>query len=828
MFGVDSGWILVLRRHLISAARTAVWDSNMDGIDDSYIWLRRIAHGIRYQRGAVPFPECVRVGLDFNAAVEREEKLDRSLLTNGVMLEICEFAKTVTKSEKYFLFEMLEFNFDLGVDTDNDRLCYAYLSRVHGRIRQLKELIKSKPGRWKEVFALPDLQVLSADSEVSTGSYPKWKRMVDSSLLTGGGGGGQSLGSSSSTCMSRNRTKRAGSAFRFCAELGVRLAVGPNQTTRQKLDRNLLTSGVMLELLHFCRVLCGTQVHMVYELVRQNFGFELDKVQFRLNLNRLTERRQLTGADRDAFRREPFQHHTATKTRKRRPPDTEQEAADGQQWGALRERLQDGDLSYTCPIDCETEDRPSNPGTPGKKMSRRIKQEEEGVSVSPQIHRHNPCSPAAQPNHASPERSCRQKLWQRRAAQSVLTADGNGTFACCRRIGLDFNVSSGGKRKLDLRLLTNGVLQEVYRFANAMSRSTRSFLFDILRNNFHLSLQDVQQERDFIFCILIKEKFLQSSPDRHSPTFLSTPFQISETYIPIRQEVGPQDDTSAESRQADLGTHPYCRKLGLDLWSTEERPAGQKLDLTALTVGSMLEMVAFVRELCGTAYSIVSDVLEHNFELDLQCGKTEAAQVIRQWYATNKTHQPKRTSGWLDALVPLNGHAQPSPPGGGHDRKPGRKTEAVTCTLEDPLSSYPLCRQVGLNLNIHRGAGPKQKLDLRVLTRAMLVEVHRYVQRSSMHYVPALYAVLEHNFDLSSQSHRKVEFAWAVASQVIAMAAKSGRTAAYQNTVFELPFEGTGAACKEEPEDGDSEPDGGSDIVFVRTLKPVDILVEVD
>lgn len=795
-----------------------VWDSIMDGIDDSYIWQRRIAHGIRNQKGAVPFPECVQVGLDFNAAVDRKEKLDGSLLTNGVMLEICEFTKTVTKSEKYFLFEMLDFNFDLGVDTDNARLCYAYLSRVHGRIRQLKELIKTKPGRRKEVFALPDLQVLSADSEVSTGSCPKWKTMVDSSLLTGGG---QSVESSSSTCMLRKRTKQAGGAFPSCAELGVRLAVGPNHTPSQKLDRNLLTIGVMLELLHFCRVLCGTQVHMVYELVRQNFGFELDKVQFRLNVNRLTDRRLLTGQDRDAFRREPFQQHTATKTRKRRPPDTEQEAAGGQEW--------DGDLSYTCPIDCETEDRASNPGTPGKRASRRIKQEEEAVSVSPQIHRHS--LPEAQPNHASPERSRRQKLWRRRVAQNVPTADGNATFTCCQRIGLDFNVSSGGKQKLDLRLLTNGVLQEVYKFANAMSRSTRSFLFDILRKNFHLSLQDVQHERDFIFCILIKEKFLQSSPDRHSPAFLSTPFQISETNVPIKQEVGPQqDNTSAESRQADLGTYPYCQKLGLDLWCTEERPAGQKLDLTALTVGSMLEMVAFVRELCGTAYGIVSDILEHNFELDLQCGKTEAAQAIRQWYVTNKTHQLKRTSGWLDALVPLNGHAQPSPPGGGHDGKPGRRTEAaIAGQPEDPLSSYPLCRQVGLNLNIHKGAGAKQKLDLRVLTRAVLVEVHRYVQRSSTHYVPALYSVLEHNFDLSSQSHRKVEFAWAVASQVIAMAAKSGRTAAYQNTVFELPFEEAGAACKEEQDDGgDSEPGGGGDVVFVRTLKPVDILVEVD
>ncbi|KAG7215390.1 hypothetical protein INR49_022533, partial [Caranx melampygus] len=87
---------------------------------------------------------------------------------------------------------------------------------------------------------------------------------------------------------------------------------------------------------------------------------------------------------------------------------------------------------------------------------------------------------------------------------------------------------------------------------------------------------------------------------------------------------------------------------------------------------------------------------------------------------------------------------------------------------------------------------------------------------------------LEFNFDLSSQSHRKMEFAWSVASQVIAMAGKTGRKGGYLKTVFELPMEfaeSTQVVCKEEPEGCFGEPDlnADDDVMFVRKLRPVDI-----
>ncbi|KAI4790435.1 hypothetical protein KUCAC02_034629 [Chaenocephalus aceratus] len=110
----------------------------MENIDE-YIWQRRIHHGVRLQKGTVPFPESVKASLDFNAALERKDKLDPRLLTNDVMLELCTFARTVTQSKIYFLFEMLDFNFDLSVDLDNDQQYYKYARRAHNKIKVVKD-----------------------------------------------------------------------------------------------------------------------------------------------------------------------------------------------------------------------------------------------------------------------------------------------------------------------------------------------------------------------------------------------------------------------------------------------------------------------------------------------------------------------------------------------------------------------------------------------------------------------------------------------------------------------------------------------------------------
>lgn len=888
----------------------------MESIDE-YIWQRRIYHGVRHQKSAVPFPESVEIGLEFNAALERKEKLDRHLLTNGVMLELCDFAQTVTKSERYFLFEMLEFNFDLGVDINNDLQCYEYTRRVHNKIKLLKDQIKLKPHRWKETFSLPDRNTIMGftGSEQSGRYCPKRNKFVDCSVLTDGSKNSQSSENlrtesngavSSAFVVKKGRGVRlTDDAYPFCKELGVTLTV--DDTPKQKVDPDLVTNGVMMELLDFSGVLCGTYTGIVHDLVKQNFGFELNKLQFRMHVSKLMGRENacLTAEDRDTFRKEPFNVQTKKRQQnrtKRKHPDTEYQELERltmatRRMGMLRhgdndakEIWQDSDLSYMCPVDFETDVQSGTEARPEKikfesclsetaaemksAVSLDVKQEEE-VFVSP-VQPHNCSLFNRRPKNTTLKavsglfsedrnedinvKTLKQKLWMRRATRSkqiLKSSRVNDKFACCREIGLDFNVGSGNKQNMNLQLLTNFVLWEVYKFATAMFKSSRSFLFDILDNNFNLILRHALHQRNFLFYIVTKEKILQNHPDRKKMEFLSNPFGFPEAYTmvdvtgdfqtPQETETDWDSPASVTSQQADTEPHPFCYKLGLNLWSTEQRLASQKLDLTVLTTGAVLEILSFVRELCGTVRQMVNDILEHNFDLDLQSGMTEAAQVIRRWYTTQKSlmkrqHTSPKIIRWLNMVVPLNSHSQlnPHPPTGNHledldteDSKLGAEMAAFGGNVQQVKNCYYICKEIGLDLDVGSKSEAKTKLDLRMLTRGVLFEMHQYVEQNCKRYVPALYEILEYNFDLSSQTHRKVEFAWSIASQVIAIAGKNGRKGDYLNKVFELPFEVSESSpivCKEEPEDGFSELDtnDNSDIAFVRELKPVDIEVEIE
>ncbi|KAL6098280.1 uncharacterized protein ACO6RY_17442 [Pungitius sinensis] len=845
----------------------------MDGVDE-YIWRQRIHHGVRYQKSAVPFPQSVEAGLEFNVALERQEKLDLSLLTNGVMLELGEFARTVNKSETYFLFEMLEFNFDLGVDLSDERQCYDYSKRAHNKIKHLKEQIKMKPRRRKEAFPFPDLGALwgSAGYRHPGRYYPKINKLADSSVLSRSGQGAERAGWA---CVRRKRGgvtwRPTADAYPFCRELGVTLLVPPGDAHREKLRTEQVTIGVMLELLDFSRTLCGTHTDIVYDLVLHNFGHQLDKGTFRLQLSK-KKNAWLTAEDKDAFRKKPFiVQKREPKRRKRSEPDHwEPEGPE-----AASKRTARDAKDYMCPVEFEV-DTQSDPEARQEDANvqsclsetKDVGRDEEEVLAAPRPSR-------LRPNAAVPRRlsdlfcedqsvdadvdPTKRKLWTRRAARSKQILDSRRVkdpFLRCRQTGLDFNVASGHRRNLDLQLLTNGVLLELYKFATAMTRSLGGFLFDILDKNFTLVFQNELHQRNFLFYMTTKERLLQNHPDRSALEFLRSPFSFPEVYNVADVTADCRTGPGGRRRPPDPNRepHPFCQQMGLDLWATEERPASQKLDLAALTTGAVLEAFAFVRELCGCARHMVNDLLEHNFLLDLQGGATEASRVIRAWYAEQRSVMKRQTTlrkltQWLDTVVqlsscsPLRAEDLPSDPEvpNGHEEEEEEEEEEEGEGEEEKIENekkeeeedeqlhgYPVCQQIGLDLDIGAKPDAKAKLDPRVLTRGALLEMHRYVRRHCGRYVPALYEILEHNLDLSSQRHRKVEFAWAVASQVVAIAAKSGRAGGYLSGAVELPFEGPeppSVACKDEPRD---ELDRGDEVVFVQELRPVDIEVEID
>ncbi|KAM8897875.1 uncharacterized protein AB9W97_009056 isoform 1-T4 [Spinachia spinachia] len=826
---------------------------------DEYIWRQRIQHGVRYQKSAIPFPESVETGLEFNVALKRREKLDLNLLTNGVMLELSDFARTVTKSETYFLFEMLQFNFDLGVDVHDEQQCYDYSRRTHGKIKQLREQIKLKPLRWKEAFPFPDLGAMPGRY------YPKRNKLADSSVLSKSGQGAERSGLA---CVMRKRGGVSGrlsvDAYPFCKELAVTLLVPLGDAHREKLRPELVTNGVMLELLDFSRILCGTHTDIVYDLVLHNFGHQLNKGTFRLQMSKI-KNEWLTAEDKDAFKKEAFSVHTRRREPKRRKTsEPDHWDPEGPETASKRkvshedadDGVKGGDLSYMCPVEFEVDTlSDSEARQKDAKGEGCLSQTKEGKQAMEEVLA-VPCSTRLCPKAAVPRRlsdlfsedesedatvdPVKRKLWTRRAAcskQILKSVRVNDPFPRCREAGLDFNVASGHRRDLDPQLLTNGLLLELYKFATAMTKSLGGFLFEILEKNFILVFQNELHQRNFIFDLIKNEQLLQNHPDRSSAEFLQTPFNFPEVYDVVDVTADLQTEQGAEPNGEP---HPLCEQMGLDLWSTAERSDSQKLDLAVLSTGAVLEVFAFVRELCGSARHTVNDLLEHNFLLDLRGGATEASRAVQGWYTEQRSVMKRQTASqkltrWLEAAVQLSSRS----PLGAEDLPSDPEVPNGDVKEEEQLHGYPVCQQIGLDLDIGAKLDAKTKLDPRVLTRGALLEMHRYVQRHCNRYVPALYEILEHNVDLSSQRHRKVEFAWAVASQVVAIAAKSGRAGGYLGGAVELPFEDPeppAVACKDEPRDepqDEPQDEPGElhpvdDVVFVQELKPVDIEVVIE
>ncbi|XP_056263734.1 uncharacterized protein LOC130189093 [Pseudoliparis swirei] len=793
---------------------------------DDYIWRQRIHHGVRYQKSAVPFPESVAVGLEFNAALERAEPLAPGLLTNGVMLELCYFARTVNRSESYFFFEMLEFNFELGVAADDERQRYDYVTRVHNKVKLLRENIRMKPRRWRETFLFPERAAGRPQRYC-----PKRNTLADSSLLSAeraAASGGAAL------LMKKRegpRVKLIADAYPFCKALGVTLAVRTGGAGRARLAPGRATNAVMLEMLDFSRLLCGTHTGIVLDLVLHNFGLAMERAGFRLQVVKVTERRNtcLTAGDKEAFRKERFE----VQTRKRKRRTYVQREPEGLVVAGKRRAAPDEDaidVSYMCPVECEPETQSDSEAGREEGMEeeeQEEQEEEEEEQEEEEQEEEEQGEAAARPQSVSAlfseggpvEAGVRAALWARRAARCrriLASGRGEDSFARCRERGLDFNVAAAGRRRLDRRLLTNGVLREVYQFSTAMAKSLRSFVFEILDNNFHLLLQGGPHRQNFLLYMSAREKLLRAA-GRQDHAVLGRLFEFPEVYNMV--DVTRDFQTGPEPPARSRDPYPFCGRMGLDLWAAARRPAGQKLDLTAVTAGAVLEVFSFARRLCGSARQTASDVLERNFHLDLRGGAAEASRAVGRWYRTQRTPVGGRaaspqTDRWLNAAVPLD-----APP----DPRPAPATE-------EELPVYRVCQQIGLDLDVGVRRAAKPKLALRALTRGALLEMHRYVRRRCNRYVPALYDILDYNFDLSARPGGKVEFAWAVATQVVAIAAKSGRPGAYLDRAVELP--GAGGGVKDEPRDevGGAElrDDDDDDVEFVRELKPVDIEVKID
>ncbi|KAF3849772.1 hypothetical protein F7725_019491 [Dissostichus mawsoni] len=188
---------------------------------------------------------------------------------------------------------------------------------------------------------------------------------------------------------------------------------------------------------------------------------------------------------------------------------------------------------------------------------------------------------------------------------------------------------------------------------------------------------------------------------------------------------------------------PACKNTGLNLFVDKDQ-ARDKLDTNVLTREIMLEVVGFARSLCGTKSDIIVDILEHNFNIDLQ--GTNPATLF---YCL----APKKVGpDWFNEVfeIPFQS-SQRQPPthriqGDGWRRLKKRKLALQTKEEKDTMTSdnpykiqykrkkkyneirYPNCTEIGLDLDVTK-SGEKEKLHLRLLTQAVVSEINKYTKK---------------------------------------------------------------------------------------------------
>ncbi|XP_050927878.1 uncharacterized protein LOC108896895 isoform X2 [Lates calcarifer] len=281
----------------------SLWDN--EKMDANTVWQWRIMHANKYSEHTKPFHYSKEMGLDFTVGSNTQEKMDLQLVTNGVILEVCDFAKMVKKSKRHFITNILENNFDLGLKNEQQRITFT--SQI---LHKVKDLIQKPPKDKHEAFTLFDMSSKTecASSSKNGLNMASIERNTDSFQVDMDDTDGNeheevkcSLTPSKENikteemdgpcaddsddedefdCSGAQSTKELGEdvlppLYPCCKEIGLNLDVGSNQS----LDPGLLTKGVMLELAHFTRVLTGSYRSIVLDVLEHNFELDLNSQQ---------------------------------------------------------------------------------------------------------------------------------------------------------------------------------------------------------------------------------------------------------------------------------------------------------------------------------------------------------------------------------------------------------------------------------------------------------------------------------------------------------------------------------------------------------------------
>ncbi|XP_037305812.2 uncharacterized protein LOC119195178 [Pungitius pungitius] len=562
-------------------------------MDSNKVWQWRITCGKGNSRYQEPFHHSNRIGLDFNVASNTHNKIDAQSVTNGVILEVCNFAKTVNESKGHFIINILKNNFDLGLE--NEQQVTDFTAQI---LRKVQDLMRKPPKDKKEVFTLFDtsskresnngLNVASAelDSDSFVGDiddtddrghgdeYTCSKTTSKEDLKTKSPLE-ETEGALSDDNVDRNELKCSGEMsaetleediflpkFTCCEKIGLSLDVG----SKQSLDIGMLTTGVMLELVHFTKILTASYRLIVLRVLEHNFELDLksqkgkDAIWFRIL--HLVKRSM-------EFKNEPFplpQQNTSSlkseranqKHKRGKSKDTETNTLSYNTDVSTTQKAE-GDDCQTCPP--SEFDLGSYTGNEWDKELEEMEVEEAGSDLDKVTNSEASClavlessfttnnssslavvkasaeslcdcvmcQPDAQglcggeaQTQSPTERDVEQEkmkkeknMWKMRAnrVKQILSSEEFGPFNKTIRFGLTFNVGYGPKEYFSVDSVRDSFLIELAKFALAMNSSQQHFIMNILEYNFDLKLKSELQRNGFGWEMMNRVRHLKECED---------------------------------------------------------------------------------------------------------------------------------------------------------------------------------------------------------------------------------------------------------------------------------------------------------------------------
>ncbi|XP_029966077.1 uncharacterized protein LOC115401857 [Salarias fasciatus] len=736
-----------------------------------------------------PVSKFETVFLDFDVGFRPKRNLSPDHLTNCALLCIALFALEMNASQEEFMMEILKNNFDSRLKSKDNEKSFA-----REVIKQVRELVNCGEAAkdLKEVFRLPGFVSFSGKKRRTRRRIKSEPHSISSteecdvSLMAA-----PSLSAENELSTATETSQNNVDLYPFCNDIGLKLTVCGCQP-KKKLDINKLTKGAMIEVLTFAEKLCGSYEQICVDVLRHNFDLDLQDADSDL-ARQILEQVPLVVAQinlENNFKR-------VTSQRKHNP------------------------------IDINIQNRPSSESCSTGSIKAKV---DHSMSVHCDIKVQN-----------DPD----LLLWRLRAnrIQQILSVPHGEQcpfypYKRCVKSGIDFNVGSGLKRNLDPKLLTNGIMSELWTFSEALLSSVKHFMTEIWEYNFHLNLkgelhrsaftqQYVKSQKTFSRQAILEK--LYKLPD---PTCITEKAPCCRKCYQDRQD-DPGDvtcrrphiitgkataDANCPERkpyEAPIATFPAteilttryhsCEAVGLSLCVDRNYPTG-KLDQQVLTKAVQKEIESFAKALCGTRLKNINDILEHNFQLDMP---DQVPTLTHQYYSRIRPGVGEPT--WFDEVV----HLEVLPPKENDPKKEvsvdqrnewkevlkrrqldlvAKKEQRNDPVVKTPnqrankiMDPYPVCREIGLALEVSSKSRVKEKLDLSLLTTSVVFEIHKFVSKKSFQSYPkTLYKILNYNFAISSQHHRKRKFSVDTASKFVTFVSK-GRKEGVEE-VFKLPF----------------------------------------